>query len=161
MEIRMDNPELVMVPPGYMLAQIKEREGSRHLMLTLNELSFQNLAIALNEVATPRPTVHKTVANCIQALGGNIEKVVIDEYINDVYRSHIFLKDERSGKTVPVDIHVTDALVVAVLEHCPIFVEEDIFEKIRIARENEANNSGARAAEAMLNNIDWDNLPKD
>lgn len=155
MEILVEKPTIEIIPPGYPIACLKEKNGSRKLMITLNVISLGNLVVAIEKVETPRPLIHQVYIHSLQTLGSDVGKVVIDNMVDGAFHSHVYIKTQNNQREA-IATHVTDALVIAVIRDCPIFVTEEVFKKSDEELKNEANKSGLSDAEAMiiLKNLD-------
>lgn len=131
MEIRVDGPILIIRKADHKHgALLKERGGTRQIRITID--CAHNIAIdsARKNVETPEQTAHRLAINCIHTLGANIEKVVLYDCVKDgLVLSCICIRDEKSGQLLSINTSVLDALVVAAIEKCAIFVEENVFIK--------------------------------
>jgi len=158
-EILVESPVIILVPPGYPMALLKERNGPRELLISLNVISLNNLSIVVHKVETPRPIIHQVYVHSLQMLGADVQKVVIDDIVNGAFHSHVYLITQE-GNAEAVDTHVTDALVVAVVRGCPIFVTEEVFKKN--AEDIKSGRDSLSDAEAMriLEDIDETKLTK-
>jgi len=127
-EIKFLDPELLQVTPEKIVARITEENGTRTLGIALNNISTALIAWEINEVDN-RPTIFKFTLECIQALQANIERVVIHDLIDHYFQAHAVLKDDGADRTYNINLHVTDALALAVAAKCPLFVDEVVFTK--------------------------------
>lgn len=150
MEIRVDGPVLITTKADHGHgALLKERNGTRQIKMTID--CAHNIAIdsALENVETPEQTAHRLIINCIHTLGANIEKVVLYDCTRDgLVLSYICVGDEKNGQLLSINASVLDALVVAVIEKCAIFVEENVF--IKSARMDEELQKTATEEKALL-----------
>jgi len=130
MEIRTEDIQLAEMSDEARVALLKEMGGTRVLTITLSDVSF-HLLIREIENVEDRPTIFKFVSECVLALSGNIEKMVIFDIDSrsGMYRSYVTVRDARDDRTYNLDLHVTSALTLAVASKCPIFVTEEVFEK--------------------------------
>lgn len=160
MEIRVDGPELIRIPPGNFMVVYRERGGTRFITVGLNIFSLHHMNIAMSEVETHRPPVHKLLANCINTLTAGLEKVVIDKFDSqiNVYHSHIYVRDRENNELLAIDAHVTDALIVAIIEKCAVYVTEDVLNDAGEARKQYGSSEGK--AKNIFENTDWDKVPK-
>jgi bifunctional DNase/RNase len=73
---------------------------------------------------------HDLLGNVIEQMGGKVEKVVI----NDL-RDHTFyatLHIDMDGEKIEVDSRPSDAIALGTGVEAPIFVDEQVFEKMQM-----------------------------
>jgi len=85
--------------------------------------------------ATPRPMTHDLLANVISAMGGSLEKIVINDLRkldpqDDASGTFIATLHIRRGEDrLTVDSRPSDAIALAVADHTPIFVAEHVLDE--------------------------------
>lgn len=98
------------------------------------------LALSLDKTNFDRPLTHNLLLNTIEALGGEISRVVIFDVIEEVFHSKVCI---QTGKDeVQIDSRPSDALILAVQAVKPIFVTERVLQKA-----GQDNPIGPRSAE--------------
>lgn len=85
------------------------------------------LALSLDKTNFDRPLTHNLLMNTIQALGGELSRVVIFDVIDDIFYSKICIR--VGNDEVQVDARPSDALILAVQSVKPIFVTERVLQK--------------------------------
>lgn len=81
-------------------------------------------------IELPRPMTHDLLEQTIEQLGGVLQKVVISEL-----REHTFfavLHVLQDGDNVEIDSRPSDALALAAGRSIPIFVEDQVFEQLKM-----------------------------
>lgn len=127
MEIQVD--PFIIVLPEFSIVRLREREGkNRALDISANAVTLYYLLTIAKGVETDRPIIHKTFIDSLRMLGVNIEKIIIDDLINNTFHSHIYIKNPNQA-IYSIDAHVTDAVGLSILQDCPLFVTEEVFEK--------------------------------
>ena len=127
MEIRVD-PYLMMLPGNISLVRLRERNGEKFIDLTINSISlYQLLTILRGEDPTDQPIIHRLMINTLSALEANIEKVVIDDLINETFHSRVYVKSREQIHSI--NAHVIDSISLAIVQDCPILIPEDLFKK--------------------------------
>ena len=159
MEILLKKLDVVMAPPNIPVAHLKEENGSRSIYITLNIISLRNLIVAIDEIETPRPTIHAVYINSLQTLGADIKKIVIDDFIDGIFDSKIYITTKENSVQI-INCHVTDALVIAVIKNCPIVIVENIFLKLEEESKRQQGEASESKALKILENIDPDKLIK-
>jgi len=79
-------------------------------------------------VETPRPLTYDLLKNIIEAMGGSIDKVEIYDKRENIYIARIIV--DQNGNKIEIDARPSDAVNIAIRFDAPIFVEEEIMQKI-------------------------------
>lgn len=124
---------------------LKERDGDRHLPIWIGSYEAEAIAMELQGVAATRPLPYDLMRAIINDLGGEVERVVIAEVIDDVYHARIILRQD--GREVEIDSRSSDAIALAVRAKVPILVADEIMEQaaVEIEANDEASNVGSEA----------------
>ncbi len=85
------------------------------------------IALEMQGEKFPRPLTHDLMVLMLEALGAQIEKVVVNDLKDSSYYALIHIK--QGGKTILMDARPSDSLALAVRVHCPIFIDEKVLEK--------------------------------
>ncbi len=113
-----------------------------------------------DNIPTPRSKVYATLSNCIDALGGHVQKVVVSDCQGDAFQALIFI--ERGNEVIKIDSSPDEAIVLAVLATRPIYIEESVLEKMKQGLQSEHKTERMSDAQALefLRNIDTNKIPK-
>ncbi len=79
----------------------------------------------------PRPFPYDLIREIISILGGEIERVVINDFDNGIYFAVIEIK-RPDGEVIKVDSRPSDAINLAVRTNKPIFVKREVIEKTSV-----------------------------
>ncbi len=75
----------------------------------------------------PRPMTHDLIVDILRRLNAKIEKIVIDDLVENTFYARIFL---RSDDIVhEIDARPSDSIALALRFNAQIFVEERVFEE--------------------------------
>lgn len=112
---------------------LKEKNGDRlmPIIIGINEVSA--IKMELNKVTAPRPMTHDLLKLIIENLEAGVEKIVIDKLEQNTFHAKIFLKT-NNGKIKVLDARPSDSIALALKTQSPIFVEEDVLNKIEITK---------------------------
>lgn len=91
------------------------------------------IRLRLDKQVTPRPLTHDLLEDAIEALGGAVVKVQIDDLKADTFLGRIFLK-QKSGKTVVLDARPSDAIALALGTGAPIHVARPVLDRAGLSR---------------------------
>src|SRR3989344_3546407 len=136
---------------------LQEQNGARKIAIKIDESSLVNLATVLGNVDLRAPLVQAVFFHCVQALQGDIVKIVVHDIINGFFRTKIFIRDQRIDNVYSLDINVIDGVTIASICQCPIFIEEEVFNKYseNVKRFKE------ESIEKFFDNVDWNNALSD
>jgi bifunctional DNase/RNase len=71
---------------------------------------------------------HDLLDNIIGSLGARVERIIINDIRNHTFYARIVLS--LNGKIVEVDSRPSDAIALGAASGAPIFVDEQVFDKI-------------------------------
>jgi len=111
------------------------KEKKLLLPIKINDSETKNLLLAYDSRMQHRPTIHDTAKRLISALRGQIDKVIINDYSQDIYYAYIRIK--HKDKYLDVDSKISDAIALALRSNAPIFVKNRVTRKagIKLTRE--------------------------
>ncbi|MBU1121329.1 MAG: bifunctional nuclease family protein [Candidatus Omnitrophota bacterium] len=107
----------------------KEKQGSRTIPVIIGLNEAVAIRLQLNGFSSARPLTHDLLRGLIQSLGGQLEKVVIDNLVNNTFHSKLYLT-VADNRTKIIDARPSDSVALAVRMKSPIFVEEKVFDKL-------------------------------
>jgi uncharacterized protein len=108
---------------------LKEVEGERQfpILIGLSEATAINAGV--RRIRSPRPRTHELLINSIDAMGGELDSIVISELRDHIYFAQLRVK--RDGELVEIDSRPSDAIAVAYAcdPPLPIYVAEEVLEE--------------------------------
>jgi len=107
---------------------LKERYGQRSFPIVIGIVEIFAIDRRLKGITPPRPMTHDLLDTIIQSLGARIERIVVNDLRNHTFYARIVLS--INGKIVEVDSRPSDAIALGAATNAPIFVAEQVFEKI-------------------------------
>ena len=107
---------------------LKEKEGERQLPIVIGFMEASSIKIKLTGMEVPRPMTHDLLGRVIESFGGSLERVIIDNLINNTFHAKLELKT-KEGETKFIDARPSDSIALAVRSKAPIFVADDVLEK--------------------------------
>ncbi|MCJ7831704.1 MAG: bifunctional nuclease family protein [Dehalococcoidia bacterium] len=106
---------------------LKEKGAERYLPIWIGPAEADAIAVRLQEVAVARPLTHDLLRSVIDALGAQINCVIVNDLTNDTFYARLLL--DVDGKSVEIDSRPSDAIALAVRADVPIFAEESVLDK--------------------------------
>ncbi len=114
---------------------LKEKVAERYLPIWIGPAEADAIAVKLQGVAVPRPLTHDLLSSVIDALGANLDSIIVSDLKNDTFYAKIVLN--VNGGQMDVDSRPSDALALAVRVGAPIFVEDAVMDKAGILLDKE------------------------
>ncbi len=115
-------------PPNIPCLLLREADGDhRVLPIFIGGPEATAIALALEEVETPRPMTHDLMKNLLDELGARIERVVVTEFRDSTFYADIVMS--IAGTVHSVSARPSDAVALAVRYGAPVFAEEGVLEE--------------------------------
>ena len=107
---------------------LTEIDGERRFPVVIGMPEILAIDRRLKGIELARPMTHDLLAGTIREMGGRLDRVVVTDLREHVF--HAVLVIDQGGKIVRVDSRPSDAIALAVGLEAPIFVDEQVFEKM-------------------------------
>ena len=114
---------------------LREKEGQRTFPIVIGMNEALAIDRRLKGHETLRPMTHELLANVIEALGGTLEKIQIDDLrhldpadMRQTFIATIFIR--RGDELVEVDSRPSDAIALGAAFETPIFVAESVLDSV-------------------------------
>lgn len=111
---------------SYIVLLKGERE-EEILPIWIGILEAGAIAMALENVAPPRPMTQDLMKTVFDAAGVAVERVLISDLRENTFYATLYLAQD--GRKFEVDSRPSDALAIALRHHAPIYVNEEVFWK--------------------------------
>lgn len=129
MEIAVDLSRIIINETSdQQIVVLKEQHGQRSFPIVIGIVEIFAIDRRLKGILPPRPMTHDLLENVIQTMGGKISKIVVTDLRNHTFYAVISI--EANGTTYEIDARPSDAIALAVATKSPLFVEEEVFEKV-------------------------------
>ncbi len=107
---------------------LKEKQGDRQIPIVIGFMEASSIKIKVSGVDVPRPMTHDLFLQVIDALGGQLQKVIIDKLVNNTFYAKLELKTQ-TGAIKYIDARPSDSIALAVRFKAPIFVSDEVVEQ--------------------------------
>ncbi len=107
---------------------LKERYGQRSFPIVIGIVEIFAIDRRLKGIQPPRPMTHDLLDSVITSMGGRVERIIVCDLRNHTFYAKIVLS--LNGKIIEVDSRPSDAIALGVASSAPIFVDEQVFDKI-------------------------------
>ena len=108
---------------------LREVEGERSFPILIGLFEATSIDRRVRGEIPPRPLTHDLVKSSIEALGGELQDVVIHTLEDHTYFAS--LRVSRDGELVEIDSRPSDAVALAVhfTPHLPIYVATEVLDE--------------------------------
>ena len=107
---------------------LKERHGERSFPIVIGIVEIFAIDRRLKQIKPPRPMTHDLLDSVIKGLGARIERIVVNDLREHTFFAKIVLS--LNGRVVEVDSRPSDAIALGSAWETPIFVDEQVFDKL-------------------------------
>lgn len=107
---------------------LQELGGTRRLPIVIGMAEAQSIECKLQEIVTPRPLTHDLMANILRAFGLQLECVVIKQLEGGIFAADLHLSD--GSRTIIMDARSSDGVSLAMRMGVPIYVREELLQKL-------------------------------
>lgn len=107
---------------------LREVDGDRQFPILIGIFEATSIDRRVKRVPTPRPLTHDLIVQTVEAMGGELDSVVINDLRDHTYFATLRVK--RDGEIIEIDARPSDAIAVAVTTDppLPIYVAEEVLE---------------------------------
>ena len=108
---------------------LREVGGTREFYIVIGIFEATSIDRRVKGIAVPRPLTHDLALRICDALGGEMQDVVISRIEEQTYFAQ--LRVRQGEKLIEIDARPSDAIAMAVIPNppLPIFVAEDVLMK--------------------------------
>lgn len=121
---------------------LKEMHGPRRLPIIIGAFEAQSIALEMEGIRPPRPLTHDLMKTIIDALGGSLNDVTINELREGTFFARLTVD------TKEIDSRPSDAIALAVRYGVPIFVADRVMDEASFIPENEDGDADATGEQA-------------
>jgi bifunctional DNase/RNase len=107
--------------------------GGRSVLIWIGRPEAFAISVALEGAAADRPMTHDLMKNLIYRLGGNVERIIIDDLWHDTYYAKIYVV--LNGSVLEVDSRPSDAIALGLRAKAPIYMAESVLEQAAVYEE--------------------------
>ncbi|OGC11890.1 hypothetical protein A3K48_05320 [candidate division WOR-1 bacterium RIFOXYA12_FULL_52_29] len=113
------------------LVLLRDQDELNFLPIWIGVFEAAAVAMELQGVKPPRPMTHDLLQSTIEALGGKIKQVAINDVKDGTFFAVINVEN-KEGKVLGIDSRPSDAIALAVRCHVPIFVSEMVMMQAKL-----------------------------
>lgn len=113
---------------------LRERDGLRKILIAIGFAEAQAIAFAMKGIDTKRPITHDLFKNLVGALGATMQCVTICKISDGTFYSNMLFRKENE-ELCEVDARTSDAVAIALRLAAPIYIEEELLDRVAIRDE--------------------------
>ena len=113
------------------LVLLRDAEEMNFLPIWIGVFEAASIAMVLQGMTPPRPMTHDLLATFIHELGGQVDRVLINDIKDGTFFSLIEYTN-KEGKKNSVDARPSDAIALALRLNVPIFVSEAVMVQAKL-----------------------------
>jgi bifunctional DNase/RNase len=108
---------------------LKEVDGDRQFPILIGIYEATSIDRRVRGEKPPRPLTHDLIVGIVEAMGGELDSVVVNELREHIYFAK--LRVRHNGELLEIDARPSDAIAVAVTSdpHLPIYVAEEVLDE--------------------------------
>ena len=107
---------------------LKELDGDRSVPIVIGMAEILAIDRRIKELQLPRPMTHDLLHAVIEKMNGKIKKVVICDLENGTYYARLHITFD--AQELEIDSRPSDAIALTAGMDVPLFVSEQVFEKM-------------------------------
>jgi bifunctional DNase/RNase len=107
---------------------LKEVNGERNFPIVIGSAEAYAIDRRLKGLPTQRPLTHDLLAAVIEQMGGNIEKIEINDLADHTFFALIHIRQD--GHVIEIDSRPSDAIALGVATTVPIYVAEHVLKAV-------------------------------
>ncbi len=111
----------------YQLIELREIDGDRAFPIVIGLPEAQAIERRLKGIEIKRPQTHELLASVIEALGGELVSVTINDLADQTFFANLDVRT-AGGEMLHIDARPSDAIALGVARDVPIYVEEHVLE---------------------------------
>lgn len=129
MLVQMDLARIIITETGdSQVIILRERGGERHFPILIGITEALAIERRLKGIRTARPLTHDLMANIIEQLDAELEKIIISDLQEHTFYAKLIVR--RNGDLMEVDSRPSDAIALGVQKQTPIYVDEEVLRKV-------------------------------
>ncbi len=129
MEVRMNLARIVIQDASeQQIIFLRDGDGEREFPIVIGDAEAAAIDRRLKGYKRARPMTHDLLADVIEQLGAELEKIVISDLKNHTFYAKLILR--ANGEIIEVDSRPSDAIALGVASDTAIYVSEHVLREV-------------------------------
>jgi uncharacterized protein len=107
---------------------LREVDGERKFPIMIGSNEALAIDRRLKGHPTQRPMTHDLLASIIEAMGGVMEKIEINDLHEHTFFARIHIR--QNGRAIDIDSRPSDAIALGIASNLPIYVAEHVLAEV-------------------------------
>ncbi|MEO0963535.1 MAG: bifunctional nuclease family protein [Planctomycetota bacterium] len=131
MPIRMSLSRILMCDSSDAhIVELREEDGERVFPITIGRTEVLAIERRLMGHEPPRPQTHELFAATLDALGYELDKILINDLRDHTFFARLHLRPQGGGEIIDIDSRPSDAIALGVATEAPIYVSEAVLDEV-------------------------------
>ena len=122
-------------------------ENGKQVPIIIGEAEAQAIVMAIEQKQARRPLTHNLLNNILEEYLLVLKQVTIDRFEEGIFYSTLYISDGFSEKRI--DSRTSDAIVLALLQHCNIMIENRVLEETGALENNLPQNRSKSQSDTL------------
>lgn len=118
---------LIRESNDYQIIELREVGGERTFPIVIGLPEAQAIERRLRGIEIKRPQTHELLANLIEAFGGELQSITINNLEEHTFYASLDIK-RADGTVMNVDSRPSDAIALGIARSVPVYVAEHVLE---------------------------------
>jgi bifunctional DNase/RNase len=146
----------IELPTNQPIVLLREVGGVRYLPIWIGAGEATAIAFALEGVEPQRPLTHDLLKLSVEALDGEVDRVVVTELRDGIYYADLIFT--RDGGEVTVSSRPSDAIALAARTGSPIFVFPGVLDEAGVEIRDEDEEDEVERFRSFLDSVSPDDF---
>lgn len=114
------------------IIELREAKGDRKFPINIGIYEAAAIERRLSDRKVERPQTHELLASVIEKLGGAVEHILVNDLVQNETGGTFFarLYIRQNDQLIGIDSRPSDAIALGIGLDVPIYVEEDVLDKV-------------------------------
>jgi bifunctional DNase/RNase len=129
MSVRMELHKIIISEmQDLQIIYLKEVDGERTFPIMIGSAEAYAIDRRLKGTPTQRPLTHDLLASVIEKMGGQIERIEINDLAERTFFALIHIR--RDGQVLQIDSRPSDAIALGIATTVPIYVADHVLKAV-------------------------------
>jgi bifunctional DNase/RNase len=146
----------IQFPSNQPIVLLREQNGTRYLPIWIGAVEATAIAYALEGVTTARPMTHDLLKSTTEALGAEVDRVVVTEMRDSIYYADLILT--RPDGEVVISSRPSDAIALAARTGAALFASPEVLDDAGVEIKDEDEEEEIEKFREFLDDISPDDF---
>ena len=129
MDVRMDLSRIIINEnDDHQIIVLRERDGERQFSIMIGLSEALAIDRRVKGIIPQRPLTHDLMANIIEELNGELEKIAINDLREHTFFATLFVR--QNGELIEVDARPSDAIALGIASDTPLYVRDTVLNEV-------------------------------